>query len=317
MFRLLAAAALAAFISTPAAAGKVFVVSKEKKALQVFNAETGAPEFEITNLGDPHVVILSADGRLAYTADAKGSKNTISVVDVNKRAVVRSLDLKPYFSAHGLVLNRAGTKMYATSGPARAVLEIQLSPFKVARAYKFFFENVENIAIAPDGKHVFATSTSSGNAIAINPEKPEFEYSVLTGYGAEGLEVTPDGKELWVANKGSQTIAVVDLASQKRVKEIPCNGNPMQVYFPGAGDQAVVTLAGGDRLALIDRATRTEIARFEVGDFPVEAAFSKSGPAFVRCERANDVAVVDLAARKVLRRIPCGGAPEGIAYSDR
>jgi hypothetical protein len=39
--------------------------------------------------------------------------------------------------------------------------------------------------------------------------------------------------------------------------------------------------------------------------------------AFVTCAVGNDVAVVDIPARKVLRRIGCGGDPEGIAYAPK
>ena len=320
MMRVFSAALLAVCLATPAgASGRLFVVSKEKKALQVFDADTGALEFEVTGAGDPHQVVLTADGLRAYIADAKGTTNTISVVDVKKRAIVKSLDIKPYAMPHGLVLTRDGSKLYVTSGAARCVLEVTTSPLKVTRAYKFFFENVENVAMTPDEKLVFATSNNDGNAIVINPAKdPDIETSILTGYGAEGLAVTPDGTELWVANRAAQTITVIDIATRKRLQDIKCVGNPMHVYFTAGGSQVVVTCAVADRLVLIDRAKRTEITRFEVGDFPVQMAFGeKNGPVFVTCARANDVAVVDLAAQKVIRRIPCGGDPEGIAFAKK
>ena len=319
MFRLLSVALMAICVATPGqAVGRLFVVSKAKQALQVFDAETGKLEFEVTGAGDPHEVAVSPDGRFAYIADSKGITNTVSVVDVEKRAIVHSLNIKPHMSPHGLSLTRDGSTLYVTSAPTRAILEIKTSPLQITRTYRFFVDSVENLVLTPDETLLFASSSFDGNLPVIDLTRGEYERAIISGDGPEGLGVSPDGAEVWVANRVSQTIAVIDVATRRRVAQIQCVGNPMHVYFTPSGDQAIVTLAVADRLAIFDRAKRTEITRFEVGDFPVEMVFGeKDGPVFVTCAVADDVAVVDLAARKVLRRIPCGGDPEGIAYSKK
>lgn len=319
MFRVFIATLVAICVAAPAhAGGRLFVVSKTKKALQVFDADSGTLEFEITGTGDPHDVAVSPDGRRAYIGDAMGSQNTISVVDVEKRAVVDAINIKPHMMPHGLVLTSDGAKLYATSAPTRAIVEVTLSPLSVTKVFKFFVDKVEYLTLSPDNALVFATSSIDGNLVVLDTAKGEYERSILSGNGAEGLAVSPDGAELWVANRVSQTVAVIDIAKRKRVKELPCVGNPLHAYVTPDGKEVVVTLGVGDRLAIFDRAKRSEITRFEVGDFPVELAFGdKDGPVFVTCAVGNDVAVVDLAGRKVLRRIPCGGDPEGIAFSKK
>ena len=316
MFRAISAALLALCLSAPAhASGRVFVVCKGAQSVQVYDADTGKMEFEVKGAGDPHQVVVSPDGRFAYVGDARGSKNTVSVIDVEKHALVNAIDLKPNLMPHGLVISRDGSKLYATCAPNRAVVELTVSPLKTTRVFKFMADTVENGVLSPDEKLLFASSSFDGNVQVIDLVKGEFERSILTGNGPEGLAVSPDGKELWVANRVSQTLAVIDIATRKRVQQIQCVGNPMHPYFTAGGDQVVVTCAVADRLVIFDRAKRTEITRFEVGDFPVEMAFGENdGPTFVSCAVANDIAVVDIAARKVLRRIPCGADPEGIAY---
>jgi YVTN family beta-propeller protein len=319
MFRVVCATVVAICIAAPAhAAGRLFVVSKAKKALQVFDAETGKMEFEIAGHGEPHEVAVTTDGRFAFIGDAVGYKNTVTVVDVEKRAVSEEINFQPHLRAHGLAVTKDGTKLYATSAPTRAVVELTSSPLKIARTFKFFADTVENIALTPDESLLFASSSFDGNIQVIDLAKGEFERSIISGAGAEGLNVTPDGTELWVSNRVDQTVAVIDLAKRKRVATIPCVGNPMHVYFTADGSEAVVTVAVGDRLAIFNRAKRTETTRFEVGDFPIEMTWGEAGgPAFVACAVGNDIAVVDIAARKVLRRIPCGGDPEGIAYAPK
>jgi YVTN family beta-propeller protein len=316
MYRALFAAFLAISVAIPAeGAGRLFVVSKAKKTLQVFNPDTGTMEFEVPGPGEPHEVVVSSDGRFAYLGDAGGFKNTLCVVDLDKRAIVEEVQMKPHMRPHGMALTGDGKKLYVTSAPTRAVIEFETAPLRMARTFRFFVDAVDNLRLSPDESLIFASSSFDGNIVVLDVKKGEYERAIISGSTPEGLGISPDGAEVWVANRVSQTIAVIDVATRRRVKEIPCIGNPMNVYFTPKGDQVIVTIAVADRLGVFDRAKRAELSRFEVGDFPVELAFGEDGgPAFVTCAVANDVAVVDIKAQKVLRRIPVGGDPEGIAY---
>jgi len=319
MFRAVFGGLLVLCLSAPAhAAGRVFVVSKAQKALEVYNADDGKLEFAIKGTGDPHVVAVSHDGRHAYIGDVAGTKNTITIVDVEKQAVEHTLKLPPFIQPHGLVLNHDGSKLYATCAPNRAIVEIDLAANKVTRHFDFYVDSVENLAITPDDKLIFATSSFDGTLPVIDVAKGTMERMIMSGNSPEGVSVTPDGKEVWVANRVSQTLAVIDVATRHRVALIQCIGNPMHIYFTNDGSQAIVTLAVGDRLGIFDRAKRAELARFEVGDFPVEMAFGDTDKiAYVANGEGGDVAVVDLTARKVIRRFAVGGEPEGIAYSSQ
>jgi DNA-binding beta-propeller fold protein YncE len=67
---------------------------------------------------------------------------------------------------------------------------------------------------------------------------------------------------------------------------------------------------------LIDPATRQVAGTIEVGGALEVAATDGEGLAFVNAEDRNDIAVLDLAARKVLRRYPLPGCdgPTGLVY---
>src|ERR1043165_6673599 len=96
MFRAVFGALLVVCLNSPARAGRVFVVSKGKQALEVYNSEDGKLEFRITGAGGPHVVAVSSDGKHAYIGDTVGTKNTLTVVDVEKQAIEHTMSLAPY-----------------------------------------------------------------------------------------------------------------------------------------------------------------------------------------------------------------------------
>lgn len=318
MFRAVFGVLLVVCLTVPAhAGGRVFVVSKARESLQVFNADDGKMLFEIRGTGGPHVVVVSPDGKYAYIGDAVGTKNTISVIDVEKQAVASTIKLPPFIQPHGLALTHDGSKLYATCAPNRAIVEIDPVVGKVTRHFGFMVDSVENLALTPDEKFIFATSSFDGTIPVIDLTKGEMERMIISGNGPEGVAVSPDGKEVWVANRVSQTLSVIDVAARRRVAQIQCVGNPMHVYFTHDGSQVIVTLAVADRLGIFDRAKRAELARFEVGDFPVQMAFGDTDKiAYVTNGEGADVSVVDLVGRKVVRRFPVGAQPEGIAYSN-
>ena len=318
MFQVVIAALLAIVLATQAqAASRLFVVSKGKRALQVFNPDSGQQEFEIVVPGALHEVALSPDGRFAYVADYEGVKNTLTVIDANAKSIVGTLVLAPNYMPHGLVVTRDGSTLYATCAASHSVVEVGLQPLQVKRAFKVFADRTDIVALSPDEKLLYASSAIDGNFAVIDLVKGELERSILSGNGCEGIAASPDGSEIWLANRVSQTVTVVDVASRRKVKTIPCVGNPMRIYFTPDGKRAVVTCAVAGRLAIFDRAKRVETGRFVVGEFPIEIAFSGEGkPVYVTNARANEVAVVDLDAKSVLRRIPVGPDPEGVAYSE-
>jgi hypothetical protein len=105
MFRLVFGALIVVCLNTPARAGRVFVVSKAKQALEVYDSDNGKLEFSINGTGGPHTVILSADGQYVPRRHG-GTKNTITVSTSEKARA--HAEPGPQHPAARLVLNHDG-----------------------------------------------------------------------------------------------------------------------------------------------------------------------------------------------------------------
>jgi YVTN family beta-propeller protein len=71
---------------------------------------------------DPHEIVATADGKLAYISNYGGSDsalNTISVVDLVDRKALPPINLGALHSAHGLAM--AGGKLYFTAETSKAI----------------------------------------------------------------------------------------------------------------------------------------------------------------------------------------------------
>ena len=156
---------------------------------------------------------------------------------------------------------------------------------------------------------------------------------VTTGKGAEGLDVTPDGREVWVANRGANTISVIDTKTLKVVSTISAGKFPIRVKITPDGRRAVVAFTESNDVGVFDVATRAEIKRIPLGRDAVAASGarvfqgrfgSSSAPvgvlitpdgqrAFVAATHADVIVVVDLENFRVLDAWTAGKEPDGLA----
>jgi YVTN family beta-propeller protein len=83
------------------------------------------------------------------------------------------------------------------------------------------------------------------------------ETQIPVGHGSEGFDVSPDGKEIWVANAQDGTISLIDVASKKVIQTLDTNvhGANRLKFTPDGKLVFVSTLAAPD-LVIVDAATR-------------------------------------------------------------
>jgi YVTN family beta-propeller protein len=129
--------------------------------------------------------------------------------------------------------------------------------------------------IAASGGYVYAANTPADTVDVIDASTRAVVARVNVGIQPVGLAVRPDGKEVWVANHVSDSVSVIDAD--------PASPTRFQV------------LATVQDLDPASRSTRF--------DEPVGIAFAGNGKAYVALSSENQVAVVDVGARKVVKRL--------------
>ena len=137
------------------------------------------------------------------------------------------------------------------------------------------------------------------------------------GSGSEGFDVTPDGREIWVANAGDGTISVIDWAAKKVTATLQANvrgGNRLK--FTPDGRYALVS--AGPELVVLDAHTRAVVQRIPVGKGSAGVLIEPGGArAFIACGPDNYVAVLDVKTMKITGHFDVGGEPDGMAWAVR
>jgi YVTN family beta-propeller protein len=120
----------------------------------------------------------------------------------------------------------------------------------------------------------------------------------------------------YVTNASSDTVSVIDTATNTVVATVPVGLFPFKVAITPDGTRAYVTNYNSKTVSIMDTATNTVVATIPVGIEPVGVAITPDGTrAYVTDPNPFTVAVIDTATNTVVATIPVGLTPLGVAIT--
>jgi YVTN family beta-propeller protein len=295
----------------------LLVLSKADRTLAIVDPQTLKVLGRVPSGPDPHEVVASSDGRVAYIANYNGGGNIITPVDLVAVKALPPIDLGPLRAPHGLAF--AGGKLWFTAEGAHAVGTYDPASGKVERVLDTG-QNGTHMVFVLNPQRLVTTNMGSGNVtIAEKGSGGEWNQSVVSvGPRGEGFDVSPDGKQAWIANAGDGTVSIVDLAARKVTDTLPANVNGAnRLKFTPDGRLALVSTLSGSDLTVIDVATRRVAKRLPIGRAAGIQMQPDGARAYVACTPDNYVAIIDLKTLAAAGRIEAGGQPDGLAWAVR
>jgi len=228
---------------------------------------------------DPHTMLLRSSlpvpgckginhadysGNYRYLLVSCEFAGSIAKIDIVQRRVVGLLDLGPAMSA---AASGSATTMQAGTTPSK-----QSAP-----------SMPQDIRAAPDGRHFYVADMAAGGLHVIDGETLSITRFIATGIGAHGITPSRDGTRLYVANRGSTSVAGVP-------------------HGPGS-------------VSVVDPATNTVVSNWPVpyGGSPDMGNLSADGTRLWLSGRFDsEVYAFDTATGKLVSRIPVGAGPHGL-----
>jgi YVTN family beta-propeller protein len=120
-----------------------------------------------------------------------------------------------------------------------------------------------------------------------------------------GLGYSPDGKTLAVVSIGSNSVALIDTATNKVKKIIYVDRAPHEAFYTPDGRELWVTVRGEDYVSVIDPAQMKEIRRIKLANGPGMTMFGPDGRyAFVCSSFTPELAVIDVATHQIIKQVP-------------
>jgi YVTN family beta-propeller protein len=347
VFLLLFVASFAGAQTPPAV---LLVLEKSDNTLAIVDPATLKIVGRVPAGPDPHEVEASPDGKLAYISNYGGSDSslhTISVVDLNTQKALPPIDLGALHSPHGLAF--AGGKLYFTAETNKVVGRYDPTAQSIEWLIGTGQDRTHMVAVSPTLDRVFTSNVSSGTISIIEqtasatpgpppggppnsaappgpppggPRKTWHVTNVAAGRGSEGFDVSPDGKELWVANSQDGTVTIIDVSSKQAVATFPITVRGNRLKFTVGGKQVLVSggLGGSSRanLVILDVATHKEIRGFDFGGGSAGILVVPDGSrAFIAVSARDEVVALDLNKLEIVGKFATGNGPDGLAWAQR
>lgn len=346
----LALTGLAGAQSTPKTA--LLALSKQDHTLAIVDPASLKIVARIPVGDDPHEVVASADGKTAYVSNyGFGVYHTLAVIDLIAQKQLPFIELGALRGPHGLDFVQG--KVWFTAEAAKAIGSYDPAGGKIDWIMGTGQDRTHMLYVFPDAKRILTTNVNSATVTIMEktegraggpqgppaggglppggpgrvggPQGPppgppagDWQLTVIAvGRGSEGFDVSPDGKEAWVANAQDGTVSVIDITARRVVATLAANvPGANRLKFTPDGKMALVT--AGSALVILDAATRKEIKRLANVHGSGGIQMQPDGErAYVACGQDNKVAVIDLHSLQEVGAIDSIGGPDGLAWAVR
>jgi DNA-binding beta-propeller fold protein YncE len=305
---------------------------------------------------DPHEVIASADGKTAYVSNyGFGAFHTLAVIDLVGQKQMPFVDLGALRGPHGLDFKLGkvwftaeAAKAIGSYDPVAGKIDWIMGTGQNRTHMLYVFPdgkrilttNVNSATVTilektegraggfpppgmgpgmPPGTGPGGGGPPPGMPPGPMPTPPggDWQLTVIpVGRGSEGFDVSPDGKEAWVANAGDGTVSVIDIGQKRGVETLSVNvPGANRLKFTPDGSRVLITAQSA--LVVLDAATRKEVKRLASVHGSGGIQMQPDGArAYVACGRDGHVAVIDLKTLEMVGKVDVA-SPDGLAWAVR
>ena len=287
--RLLVALVVAGLGSTALAAGRhtLLVLSHNDHTAYELDPESGRILHSFKAPDQPHEGVVSADGKMVFVAVPNGP--IVAILDGESFKEVARIE-SPMFSR---------TPRLAPNAPPTAKPSTSASP--------------HGVALNNDGSKLYVGLENAdvpGIVVYDVKGRKVLKKIELLLEGGHYLAIQPGTDKLYYPHRNDNRVVVLDTKTDRITKIISVKGGPVGVAFAPNGEvwlhedgDGSVTVVDGktDEVKAIIPTGGTGAGRIAVSSDGKYAASTHSG--------SGDVALIDVAARKVAASIPLGKGP--------
>ena len=287
----------------------VLILSKDDGTLAIVDASSLKVLAKVPVGVNPHEVTASQDGHRAYVSNyGNGSQNTITVVDLLNRKRLATVDLGPLYGDHGVTyvsghlwFTAEREKLIARLDPATNKVDWEMGTGQTGTHLLWVARDMHQIVSVNAGSSTLSLLQERPLLSAAELKKNPYPYSK---YGAQTTRGTngppaPDWDESFVSIGGHpEAFDVLHDSS----------GSPTTVW---------VGRYFGASIAVVDYASKRIVDTIQTNEPNVlRMRFTPNGRlAIVATDTGHDVLIIDVASKKIIKRIPIGTGGGGIVIS--
>jgi YVTN family beta-propeller protein len=252
---------------------EVWIAGASGEGVIVVDTSTNAITQRIQNLGDyPVDVIFSQDGSLAYVSN-RDTVDDINIIDTSTYTTVGTVTVPDYYLGPGkMAVNHCNGDLYAVNWFDDRFFVINTISQTVTTDMALG-DSLWDLTINPAATTLYIADRGIDVVHVFDIATLNSPLSIPVGDDPWGIDITPDGRFVFVANEDSHDVSVIDTNLNVVTDTIflAADADPRDLDITTDGQFAYVTsgdTAGDDAVFVIDVNTRTIVDTIVISTSP-------------------------------------------------
>jgi YVTN family beta-propeller protein len=281
--------------------GTVWVADEHGNSITVIDAATNKIVTTLTGIEGPHNLQVAPDGKSVWAVS--GHQSLAVMID------------PATYTVHGTVPTG---KMPAHDDNTVSAIDVAtMKTLATIPVGKY----PHGLRPSPDGKWIYIANAKDTTLSVIDTTTNKKVTDIQVGQRPVQVGFSPDGKFVYFSLNGENAIGKVDVTTRKLLGSVKVGAGPIQVFVSPDNKYVLAANQGTEQkpsttVSIIDAAKFSVVGTVETGKGAHGVVVDPSSKyAYITNIYGNDVAVIDIAAQKVLTTIASGEAPNGISFS--
>jgi YVTN family beta-propeller protein len=266
---------------------------------------------------NPHMVMMSPDGRYVVTGGTRANKAYI--IDTRTLQLIKTIpvDIAP----EHLAFSPDGRWYYQGNPDGDSIAVIDMQSLSKIKTIPGFVEPL-NVTFSADGSKAYVGNYGAHWVGVVDVRRHELlkkiQVAAVPGVARldpskylgeiKGINIAApsnDGRFLYAADTDLGVVGVIDTLEDKVIKTIRVGPEPWRIYMSHDGRYGITANNGDETISIIDTRTNTVAATLEAGPDMTGINFA-GGKAFVISSTSGFVYVYDMQSLKSAGRIKIG-----------
>jgi len=311
--------------------GTIVSANMTANSASVVDVATGQLRATYETGTGPHEVAISHDGRWAVISvygDRASIGHSLLVLDLKGENAPRTIEMGELRRPHGMRFLPGDQKLVVTSEATQRVAIVNFAKGTVDTTVATNQAGTHMVVIDVQGKRAFTTNITAKSVSVLDLTRDTLIRNIDVGQRIEGIAVNPDASEVWLGVNDGKIVLVYNPSNGEKVATIDGFGMAYRMSVTPDGKYAVVSDPGAERVMIVDAKAHKILHTLEMANLPGTSGDQAANPSpqgvilsrdgkfgFVTLKALGQVAVIDIAAGKVLKTLTVGGGSDGVGFS--
>lgn len=310
--------------------GTLYVVNKVSRNITIFDLFEGKKLKELPIEVEPHeATLVKNPNRIIVTNYGSPEVNgkSITVINASTNTIEKTIELGESPKPHGIITLPQPNKVAVVSDIGNHLSIVNVTTGIVEKQISTQQRFSHLLVHHPVKPLIYVANINSGSVSVIDLVLDKVIKIIPCGKRTEGIDITPDGTELWVTNLDKSSISVIDTETYKITARLKTGIDPLRLKFSVDGKHCLVSNADDGTIYIYNTQTKKQIKTIIIPGKknifekilyrtprPVGILMHPNGQyAFVSNFTASRVEVIDMLNFTIVSSIKVGQMPDGLA----